>query len=83
MKRGFSMLVVLFVGAMGGACVRGAVDLVVRDAYAQPAHQYKVVGGSMSDDGYQQDLDKYSAAGWRLVAAIPNGQGPGKLVFER
>lgn len=80
------MLVVLVVGAVLGACFRGAVvDAVVGDAHAQqPAtHQYKIVGGSFTDDGYQQDLDKYGAAGWRLVAAVPNGNGPGKLVFER
>lgn len=80
------MLVVLFVGAVLGACFREAVvDAVVRDAHAQQpaARQYKVVGASLSDEGYQADLDQYGAAGWRFVGAIPNGNGPGKLVFER
>jgi len=89
MKRGFAMLVVLFVGSVLGACFREAVlEPVIRDAHAQPqapVKEYKVVGGGVlgTEDTYQQALDKYAAAGWRFAGSIPSGNGPGKLVFER
>lgn len=82
MKRGASILVALAVGAAIGACVRD----VVRPAEAQGqsnGHRYKVVGGSMSESGYEEDLNREAMDGWHYVGTIPRGQGNASLVFER
>ncbi len=79
MKRGFSILVALMVGAAIGACVRD----VVRPAYAQGTHRYEVVGASATDSGYQEDLNRMTAEGWHFVGTIPHGGGNAALVFER
>ena len=82
MKKGITLAAAVCFGAAFGACVRS----VVSDARAQPAAggalQYKVVGFSMSQGGYEEDLNKMAAEGWRFVGPIPI-QGGSHLVFER
>jgi hypothetical protein len=81
MKQGLTLLAAVCFGAGFGACVRG---VVVNDAHAQAAgtRQYKVVGASFGAGGYEEDLNKMSAEGWRYVGAIPI-QNQSHLVFER
>lgn len=83
MKKGFSLLAAVCFGAVIGACARN----VVSDARAQPVTagrvEYKVVGPSMGISGYEEDLNKMSAEGWRYTGPLPAGAGNPALVFER
>ncbi len=82
MRKGLTLVAALCFGAAFGACVRN----VVSDARAQPVGgrvEYKVVGGSMSAGGYEEDLNKFTAEGWRFVAPLPAGNGNAGLIFER
>ena len=82
MKKGLTLVAAVCFGAAFGACVRN----VVSDARAQPVGvrlEYKVVGASMGSSGYEEDLNKMAAEGWRLHSPLPLGNANSLLVFER
>ncbi|MHB8872755.1 MAG: DUF4177 domain-containing protein [Myxococcaceae bacterium] len=83
MKRGFAIVVALFVGAFLGACFRDAVKVGDAHATATGQRQYKVVGGSISTGGYEDDMNKMAAEGWHYVGAIPVTNGTAPIIFER
>ena len=85
MKQGAWILGALFAGALFGACMRDvARDAILGQAHAQGGHRYKVVGASMGGSGYEEDLNKAAADGWRYVGPIPQGGDRSSLlVFER
>jgi hypothetical protein len=81
MNKGITLAAAVCLGAFLGACVRN----VVSEARAQPVGgrlEYKIVGGSMSIGGYEEDLNKMAAEGWRFVGPLPV-QGGSHLIFER
>ena len=82
MKKGITLVAAVCFGAAFGACVRN----VVSDASAQPVggrFEYKVLGASMGAGGYEEDLNKMAAEGWRYSSALPLGNANSLLVFER
>lgn len=79
MNNGWKSLALVLAGILLGACARQAL---VRDAAAQPSRGYLVVGGSLTADGYRNDLNKYGAEGWRFVGAIPVHGAPAMIVLE-
>lgn len=82
---GWALLAAVCFGAFLGACARN----VIADANAQTgavtagAVEYKVVGASMGIGGYEEDLNKMAAQGWRYTGTLPFGQANPALVFER
>ncbi len=81
MKKGITLAAAVCLGAFFGACVRN----VVGEARAQPVGgrlEYKIIGGSMTIGGYEEDLNKMAAEGWRFVGPLPV-QGGSHLIFER
>ncbi|MBS1149980.1 MAG: hypothetical protein H6Q89_1678 [Myxococcaceae bacterium] len=82
MNKGITLVAAVCFGAAFGACVRN----VVSEARAQPVGQrleYKVLGASMGGGGYEEDLNKMAAEGWRYNGPIPLGNANSLLVFER
>ena len=82
MSKGMTLVAAVCFGAFLGACVRS----VVADARAQPVgarREYKVVGASMSQSGYEEDLNKMSSEGWTYSGNLPLGNANPLLVFER
>ncbi|MBK7863661.1 MAG: hypothetical protein IPJ65_34665 [Archangiaceae bacterium] len=79
-----TLVSVLCLGVAIGACAREAVRAAVpAAAHAQGGKKYMVVGASMSAGGYEEDLNKYTAEGWRYVGPLPAGNANPALVFER
>lgn len=77
MKKGIALAAALGLGLVVGACVRS----VVSEAHAQPVgpgFSYKVVGGSLTGGGAEEDLNRFGGEGWRFVGVIGRD-----LVFER
>ncbi len=73
MVNGWKYLSLVTVGILIGACAK---QVLIPDAHAQGGHpKYMVVGQSAFASGYEEDLNKYAAEGWRFAGAIANGQG--------
>ncbi len=88
MRRGIVLAVALFGGTLIGSAFQGVLrDALAPRALAQSApHQYKVVDASFRAEGYEEDLNKYTAEGWRYVGSIPasgRSSSGGYLVFEK
>ena len=83
MKRGFVVVVALFVGALFGACFRDVVKPGEAHATVAGQRQYKVVGGSVSTGGYEDDLNKMAAEGWHFAGTIASPNANAALIFER
>jgi hypothetical protein len=79
-----TLISVLCIGIAIGACAREAVRVASPGtAQAAGGARYKVVGPSFAIGGYEEDLNKFSAEGWRYVGPLPTGNGNPALVFER
>ena len=88
MNKGIWLAAALFAGSLLGSGLQGVVGaLLAPRAQAQSVqHQFKVVGGSYRAQGYEDDLNKYTAEGWRYVGSIPDtgkANAGGYLVFEK
>jgi hypothetical protein len=82
MNKGMALVAAVCFGAALGACVRN----VVSDARAQssgPRFEYIVVGGSMSTGGYEEDLNKMGAIGWRYVGSLSSPSANDAMILER
>ncbi len=80
MINGWKYLSLVLLGVVLGACAK---QVLVSDARAQGGRpRYTVVGASATAGGYEEDLNKYAAEGWRYVGPISINNGS-LLVFSR
>ncbi len=78
------LLAAVCFGAFLGACARNVISDARADGPVTAGRvEYKVLGASMGTSGYEEDLNKMSAEGWRYTGPLPTGAGNPALVFER
>lgn len=81
---GWAIVAAVCFGAFLGACARNVISDARADAPVTAGRvEYKVVGASMGIGGYEEDLNKMAAEGWRYTGTLPFGQANPALVFER
>jgi hypothetical protein len=79
-----TLAVAVSIGIAIGACAREAVRAAATSsAYANGGSHYTVVGASRGTDGYEADLNNYTAQGYRFVGALADRSGGSMLIFER
>lgn len=95
MKTNLLLVAAVCCGTMFGACFRDVVSnaraaelappplLPAPTPKPVPRVQYKIVGASRGESGYQADFDRMAAEGWRYTGPLqPNADNP-MLIFER
>lgn len=83
MNNGWKVLALVTLGILAGTYGQHLLMGQAQAEGAAPTVKYKVVGGSMSAGGYEEDLNKFTSQGWRYVGAIPRGEIPSDLIFAK
>jgi hypothetical protein len=80
------VVIAMCIGIALGACARElAHGVATSSAYAQqaPRKAYKVLDPSRGSSGYEEDLNRYTASGWRFAFTLHSERDTGDLlVFE-